>query len=225
MIKKILLSIFILFLGFLAMLLGTNVGLNWTFATTRSLLPGELRVQKLEGQLLGPIKIQNLTYEDIHTEFHLKKLDFDWNPGDLFLGKFQVKKLYVSGVKYFKSKPRPRKTDNGDGISLPLSLILEDVKLEDISIQLSKTSDAIRISKLNLHSRLKKDDLFIHGEWHDLVLPLSPAVLLVSQNAEINVTGRMDDYAIKITGKFSGQNVPSTDFLVTGHGNKKEINI
>lgn len=59
-------------------LLNTTMGLRSTVWLATKYLPGKLTIQKLEGRLIGPIKITQLTYQDADVDLSIPKLQLDW---------------------------------------------------------------------------------------------------------------------------------------------------
>jgi translocation and assembly module TamB len=112
----------------LTALLTSEAGLQWTFARVAALVPGELRVQALHGNLLGPIHARGLVYRDARTELHIGGLVLDWQPGALLRATWHITRLDLDDVQLHRRSP-PASTAPTPRLSLPLAVELDAIRL------------------------------------------------------------------------------------------------
>jgi len=69
------------------------------FARVAALAPGELQVQTLHGDLLGPIHARGVVYRDARTELRIGELVLDWQPGALLRATWHITRLDLDDVQ------------------------------------------------------------------------------------------------------------------------------
>ncbi|HYA37180.1 MAG TPA: hypothetical protein VEI74_02750, partial [Candidatus Methylomirabilis sp.] len=84
----------------LTVLLTSEAALHWVFARAGALVPGELRVQELRGDLLGPIRARGVVYRDAGTELHIGELALDWQPAALLRATWRITRLDLNDVRW-----------------------------------------------------------------------------------------------------------------------------
>ncbi|ASK34641.1 hypothetical protein CEK62_09725 [Alcanivorax sp. N3-2A] len=141
MIKRLLLIVLLLcllLLGAVLGLLGTRAGNLWLLERANGVLPGELSVHGWQGQLLGGVTVQRLTYSQSRSSLNveLNDLELALAPRDLLRGWLHVTRLRASRV----ALTLPPGDDHADStpaepFSLPDSLALPlGVQVDELTL-------------------------------------------------------------------------------------------
>lgn len=196
-------SIFLLCIfGIFAFILTSNAGLNCIVYVIGKVSGDEFTTENVKGNLLGSVHIDKLHYKN--SEFDLKANDvfLTWDLSALFANKLHVKKLYIANTSIMLnstvSSPY-KKTDfehknkeqtfvnelreDFSAISanhqLPIKIVLDDVKLNNISLQ-QKNSRPILIDYINLAANIATIE-----SWH-------LTVAIKAKNSEAEFFGDLD---------------------------------
>lgn len=89
-------SVILLFLSLGYLLFNTQQGLNIANRVTKLWLPGNLKMAELNGRLLGPIQIKNLSYHDTDIALTVSSAQFDWHWRALLHGQFSIGSLSIN---------------------------------------------------------------------------------------------------------------------------------
>lgn len=98
--------------GGLIYAVNSSTALTWLYKITIRIVPGTLHIDHLEGRLLGPIFIQDLTYQNEIINASINNIEFDWQPELLLKGKIIISKLHISEAKLQLLKTIPPKADS-----------------------------------------------------------------------------------------------------------------
>ena len=173
-VTRLLFSLFILCLPVicgLVWLLYTESGLQWAFRQAQSNAPGELAFGEVSGSLSGPLHIKALDYQQADGfSLRVKALDINWQFSALL-----ATRLAVHIQSPVLTLP-PEQADNGNKVdsdapfslpdfSLPLSLDIDALQIDDLLIQATSRQDAstpkpealLALQQIKLH--LKVDDV------------------------------------------------------------------
>ena len=180
------LFLILLALAVLGVAIATETGLNGILALAQRLLPGQLSYARVEGQLLGPLRIEQFRYEDGPLRVTLAHGEFDWQPRALLDRNLNITRLQVEGLDVQlppggESSPASEPFTLPD-IQLPLPIQLGDVQGRNLRIQ-PTGSDPIVIDAINLRARADADGLRI--ETFEARSPLGDAQL----NGQLNPVG------------------------------------
>lgn len=115
----------------------TETGLRLLWPWLARALPGEVTVKSVEGKLIGPVSLQGLHYHQDGTSLTIERLDADWRPGALLLGKLRILRLHVDddaalSLPPAMDKSQPRASFKAP--SLPLTLDVADARLESFHV-------------------------------------------------------------------------------------------
>lgn len=77
---------------------GTETGLKYAIAQLQPYLPGQLTLGRVQGHLLGTLRLEAVQYENGPYQLHLEQLQWRWQPQALLQGRIQVEELTVEGV-------------------------------------------------------------------------------------------------------------------------------
>ena len=116
-------------------LLVSPKGLEWAYRFATVLLPGELSIEQLNGQLRGPLRLSGVHYRNDRIEIRLAQLDLHWQPGELVEGTLHVEALAITGLHILQT-PAAGADDTGalPDIRLPLAVQIDAAALHDFSL-------------------------------------------------------------------------------------------
>ncbi|MDT8385054.1 MAG: translocation/assembly module TamB domain-containing protein [Gammaproteobacteria bacterium] len=163
----------------LVWLLMTQSGLRWAYHYGQSYLPGELSLDSLEGQLLGPITIQGLDYTQDGTRVSAEQIRLEWLPATLLTANVNISRLQVRGLHIVlpptatPAPAEPKRPLSLPEIRLPWRVALNEVQIDEISLdQNGKTLglEQIRLRASSLFSQLSIDELRIQAETFHLTI-------------------------------------------------------
>jgi len=138
---KILLSLFFLtfFISIIG-LLGTEKGLHLIVQQAQQFIPGELKINQIQGRLLDRFSITGLSYRHQETMVTIDVFKFSWNIKALFDKKLHIKQLYIEGIdlQLPKSPEKIQKTSAPlqlPNIQLPLPVVIDQLQIKTVAIQ------------------------------------------------------------------------------------------
>lgn len=107
--KSLLVGVFLLS-GYL--LLNTQEGLETTISFIKEFLPGQLKINNIQGRLIGPIELEELNYQDSKIKLYISKAQFDWQWKDLIQGKLNFGSVFIDKLIFFEKKKTSQKKSN-----------------------------------------------------------------------------------------------------------------
>lgn len=122
-----------------AIAVSTETGARGLLALTQRLLPGQLSVGSISGRLLGPLRIEQLRYEQGGLKLALASGELDWQPTDLFDAALTVHRLQVDGLE-LQWPPGQETAPSTEplvlpDIRLPLAIHVNDLQGHALRIQ------------------------------------------------------------------------------------------
>ncbi len=168
--------------------ISTETGANGLLALAKRILPGQLSYGQVNGRLLGPLRIEQLRYEDGPLHVTLASGELDWEPAGLLDGVLNVVRLRVDGLELRlppgqETAPAPSTEPfTLPDIQLPLAVTVADLQGRAIRI-LPADGEPIQIDAVNLKARADAEGLSI--ETLEARSPLGEARL----NGQVNPTG------------------------------------
>ncbi|MEA5445052.1 translocation/assembly module TamB domain-containing protein [Gammaproteobacteria bacterium AB-CW1] len=154
----------------------TEPGLRWTLEQVRAHAPGELQYQRVEGQLAGPLKVEDLTWRDDYLEVHAERVALDWRLGLLLARTLRADELSIHGlsVSVLERDTEAAPSDDFElpEISLPLRLSLGQLELERGRLRLPGRDEALELDRLRVSGRyggsqLELSELLLASPWLD----------------------------------------------------------
>ena len=129
--------------------LTTEQGLHWSFAMATKIIPGKLTAQKLQGRLLGPIDIAQLSYKNNRIRLTADTIHLNWQISDLFLSKIKITALKINNltIKTKTSTGTPTGKLNLNKLKLLSHIQPKDIQLHNISWQ-QDTRSPIKITSI-----------------------------------------------------------------------------
>ena len=163
-----LITIFVLLtVGLLAYATATDSGLQTLLAMGKKYAPGNLDWDKANGRLLGPLKLQDFSYEqDNGLRLRMQTASFDWRPKELFSRQLQINHLHIDGLELYLPEPSPAEQKPAEPLTLPeihlpLGIDIQDINLRNIRIYPYQAETPIVIDQLQLAALVEDDTLHI----------------------------------------------------------------
>ncbi|MBI2779412.1 MAG: translocation/assembly module TamB domain-containing protein [Gammaproteobacteria bacterium] len=122
--------------GTAAFVATTETGLKWMFDLAARNIPGELRVERLEGRLIDSVAAHGLHYKtkDARTTVAIDDIKLEIRPVALLYEQLHITRLNITGLNYTQLKsPEPLK------------------KVPDIRLQLDRKLDKAIVSKITVN--------------------------------------------------------------------------
>ncbi|WP_457669253.1 translocation/assembly module TamB domain-containing protein [Thiolapillus sp.] len=214
--KRVLLALFllvVLVVGAAAILLGTTPGVRWLVDMGNRFVPGELAVGQTQGNLLGELQLQDVSYANQDMSVQVGDVVLSWAPSELFSGVFHLRDFSVDKLRYEKLRETPEEPSGPlelPDISLPLQLQLDRVQASALEIISAPGADPLVIDQVQLAAG-----------WQASGIDLS-RMQLAMPDLKFKGKGKVDpkgDYPLDLTmdWQFSGEGLPR----VSGKGNLK----
>ncbi|MEQ1558625.1 MAG: translocation/assembly module TamB domain-containing protein [Methyloglobulus sp.] len=150
LISVFLLAIPIVLIGLMA----TETGSHWLLARIFAVVPGEVTAKKIEGRLLDQLSLTDVTYKSDNDQVQINKLDFQWEPAQLFDSTLKIKYFYAAGITInsFGNKPDNQPKSNlADSLNLPVLPEIDNLLLTNVQFQSGEFSQ--HINKLQLSTK------------------------------------------------------------------------
>ncbi|MFA7454833.1 MAG: translocation/assembly module TamB domain-containing protein [Desulfobulbaceae bacterium] len=149
----------------LGFVLFTEQGLGMCVQAAGRALPGRLSATSVRGRLADRIVLENLRYTDASIAVRADALTLAWHPVALLRGTIVVRSLAATGVviELTETESTPDEADDDAGaagfFSLPLSLRVDSLAIETISLLLPGESRPMLINSLSLENAAADADL------------------------------------------------------------------
>lgn len=150
-------------MGGVALLAGTQWGLERAFSLVRAALPGELRVRKLSGRVLGPVVVEGLEYVHDGSSFALARGRLDWAPRSLLGWELRVTELALDDLG-IELTPAAGPQDSAralPALRLPLPVRLETSRLAKLRLRTDPAGSLLVIDEVALAGSATADALSI----------------------------------------------------------------
>lgn len=177
--RALLLSLAAFFAAALVLLYSESV-LRWGVFLLTDVFVKPLSVAEVHGRLAGPFTLNGIVYADAERRLTLEQLTLDWRPSRLFLATTHVTRLQATGVSYVQqpgeAQPTPAKAEfTLPQISFPLKLILDEARIDGITLQLPAQTEPLTVTQLLLQAEttlntLQLHTLQLHSDWLTLSL-------------------------------------------------------
>ncbi len=160
----------------LSWLILTESGLHWAQKQAEAYLPVELTMGKLEGQLLGPITLKNVSYKQDGTLIQAAQITIDWQPTALLLAHVDISRVRIQSLSI--SLPSSHKSLQNQPLSLPdihlpWRIALNNAQIDGLSILQNEQRIELNQIKLNassLFSQLDIKSLEINADNFDITI-------------------------------------------------------
>ncbi len=204
MIKKIitrtLLLIFITFIIMFFFITTTESGLKLTALILTKTMPGTLQIDRISGEMVGKIHIDNLTYQHRALSINLKTFQLTWSPIYLLTKRLYIDELYTHDLHFKKSSQQKitekssQENNNIHSFKLPFNITVNNATFSQLYIE--KQNKINHINNLKFSIKTIKDKVIINN----LYLRITPYHVLLNGNLQLNVpyttniTGTLTDY-------------------------------
>ena len=173
----------LLLVGMVWLVTGTPQGTGWLLERANDFIPGELTTGRVEGSLLGELRLKQLRYETPEMRVRVGEALFSWSPGELFRGVLHLRALKVNQVDYVQLKTPQEKP------SQPL-------QLTDIELPLEIRVDLVQVSALSFTPSpdarpLLVDLAQLQADWTPAGLKLSRLVAKLPDLVNLSAQGRL----------------------------------
>lgn len=105
-------------------------------ALVRQALPDEVRIDGVAGDLAGPVRLSNLTYQSPSSLLSANEVSIDWQPWALLQGTLKVSNLDLGTVSITTTEsatePAQAEPFNIEDITLPLDLVIDQVTVDQV---------------------------------------------------------------------------------------------
>jgi translocation and assembly module TamB len=137
-------TLFCLFLGGLAWLLGTSEGALWALSAVSRWTSLQVEVRQVEGRLAGDLKLRGIRVAWPEGTAAIDSLDLSWHPLALFEGRISVEELALRGMTV-RQQPGEHKTS-------PLSTRLEWPSLKGPPVWIRGEVRSLLLENLQVYS-------------------------------------------------------------------------
>ena len=129
----------------------TEGGLQWAYRQAQAHLPVGLRIDKLDGKLVGPIHISGIEYEQHGTTIKAAEILLDWHPLSLLTSKINISQLHLQSLEVIL--PAVEKTAAAappalPDIYLPWRTVVSQLEIDGITIR--QPQKTILLEKISL---------------------------------------------------------------------------
>ncbi len=147
--------------------LNTAQGLRWLIVIADGAAPGELVIDKVGGRAVGPIRLHGVGYRDREgNTFSATELEIDWQPLALLQKRLIINSIRLGGVAtelaagVSAEANAPRQPLTLPELRLPLTLALEDIELNDVSVHRAG-AELVTIERARLSGRWDENGIKI----------------------------------------------------------------
>ncbi|BAO43933.1 hypothetical protein TBH_C1003 [Thiolapillus brandeum] len=133
--------------------LGTETGLRWSLNAGKGFIPGQLQLAKIEGNLLGDLRLQGLTYVTPQLKMEAAELVLRWQPGKLLHGLVLIDELGAQGVRYQQKQQAPKQDTEPltlTDVDLPVDLQVNKLAINDVQVVASPGGKPLVLNELLL---------------------------------------------------------------------------
>ena len=131
----VLVAILLIFAGGSWFVLNSQWGLQRTYELVRHSLPGKLTIHSLQGKLLGPVKLSDITYVDSGINLQLDRLELDWHAMSLFKGTLRLNEFDAHGLTlHLAANTSQAGAAPVTGFALPVAIEVLNARLTEAKI-------------------------------------------------------------------------------------------
>ncbi|MGH1485379.1 MAG: translocation/assembly module TamB domain-containing protein [Cellvibrionaceae bacterium] len=150
----LLIILLISLLGF-TWLTSSHSGLQWLNRQLQNALPA-LSIGDLDGKLIGPISIKNITYNDDDAiDISIEQLTMDWTLSSLFKATLNIDLLNISNINIYQV-PTP-KPSNQEAINEKEKKLLPNDLIDQLKLPIAIVFNNININKAHYYQGYKTE--------------------------------------------------------------------
>ncbi len=167
-------------------LLHSEQGSRWLVGKVQLLAPGQLQLERFTGRFSGPMQIQGLIYQDGDLLLEIERIHLDWRPAELLEWRLHLIDLSLEGSR-LKLPASEEKADTAAaepfaGLSLPLELLVESLRIEDFQLLQADGAEPIRLERLILQAQAEQNQVRLER----LEAAAFSAQVMISGNLELS---------------------------------------
>ncbi|MEN8259906.1 MAG: translocation/assembly module TamB domain-containing protein [Pseudomonadota bacterium] len=142
-------------------LLASETGTRWIIGGLQRVMPGEIHVTGINGNLMGNLQLKHFRYRLPPHSLEIDSLALSWHPADLLQRRLEVTDLSAKGIRYRGPETFTDDEESNEGTSLtpPIGINLVRARLDDIEITIGE--DTYRIRNVELSAGSGRDTLRI----------------------------------------------------------------
>ncbi len=144
-------------------LVGTESGFKFIVASGTSRSPVTITIDKVEGRVLGPLRLGGIVVEQSGTKLRIEGASLDWDASGLWKKQLYVRSLLVDGVALTLGPPDPNapppKPFERFDIELPVDVVVDSLRLRAISFRQAGRPDSFAIREIGLDGLRYEDSL------------------------------------------------------------------
>jgi autotransporter translocation and assembly factor TamB len=144
-----------------AALFSTETGSAWFIHRLASYVTENLTIKNVRGNLFSGLSLHEVNHDTNQLKTRIEHIELNWRPLSLLRGKLHITQLQMKGVSLFlPSSVETFPMDPArlpDKISMPVSIFLDDARLEAVDIHRGKK--LYELKHLNLTVRADKDGI------------------------------------------------------------------
>lgn len=167
-------QVLLLVLVLLGLILGTQTGLRAAFAVAQELAPDLIRVEQVQGRVLGRLHLRGLEVQVPGLDLNLGGLDLDWAPFAVLTGTLPIHRLRVQdiGVELGPSEEKPREPLVLPEVVLPIGIDIDEVLVERLRVsEAGAEAPLLVLDRAVLSARLRGSELDLRRLEADLSEP------------------------------------------------------
>jgi len=161
--RRPLIIIFLLLLlplALLTWLAATESGLRWAYQQAGPYLPYGIKINKLQGRLIGPMTLENFEFHQDGVIIKADQIIFDWQPAELPAANVNISSLRIQSL----SVVLPEAEQSGQvlslpDISLPWRTTLKDGQIDGLIISRNDETIKLRQIRFKASALLSKVDI------------------------------------------------------------------
>lgn len=182
-------------------LIGTEAGLRWAWDMARLASGQRLHAAAVEGTLAGRFRIDGLAFRSPAADVRIARLEADWSPLMLLLGRLKLDHLGAGNVSIATHPaPAPEPSETGPPaftpLIMPLPVIVEDARVDGLVVH-RDGEERFVLERARLSARLDDRGLAVadaaaRGPWGAIALsgrvgngPAAPVALEVDWRAAL----------------------------------------
>lgn len=218
--KKRLLLIFLALILFmplgLLVLMSSDSGSRWLL---QHLLPADVSVTTIQGNLLKQLELAGLTYKSAAQTVELNKIIFSWQPNQLWSGTLRIVDVTLDGIKINLNEVAAQQEEKSAfdfdaPLALPIDLVIDNLLLTNLALQQGERIQTIE--KLQLTAKTE------NGQLHIQSLAIDAKPLTATAHGRMHL-GKGFDFKLNTQWQFDAgqQGIWQASTEVSGH--TKEI--
>lgn len=205
-----------------AFLAGTQKGLEVTFAFLQRNNPELISIGKLQGQLVGPIRFQQLEFASANTEVRIESGALTWQPSKLLQAKLEIKHINLDKVQINQLKSG----DSSESLYLPLAININSGIITNLNYNHADLKKLIQSHEIELTAKVNSQGkINLVGHWHGLNYQDSRENIH-SPYGKLDLNGDVNAYELSSQGNLHGnKQIPAVNWNLQATGNSSELRI